>query len=45
MVAVWDGTHFDVQIIPGARKTLLLFIQKSIVLVLIMQNSATSNAP
>lgn len=35
MVAVWDGTHFDVQVIPDARNPLMLLIQKGIVLVLI----------
>jgi len=36
---------FDVQIIADARNTLLLSIKSDIVLVLIMQNSAASNAP
>ncbi|WP_245851517.1 TRAP transporter small permease [Monaibacterium marinum] len=35
MVAVWDGTHFDVQVIPDARNPLMLLIQKGVVLVLI----------
>jgi TRAP-type C4-dicarboxylate transport system permease small subunit len=35
MVAVWDGTHFDVRIIPDAKRPLMVLLQKGIVLVLI----------
>ncbi|RVU84765.1 TRAP transporter small permease subunit [Leucothrix sargassi] len=35
MVAVWDGTHFDVRVIPDSSRPFLLFIQKAIVLVLV----------
>ncbi len=31
MVAVWDGTHFDVVVTPDAKRPLLAFIQKAIV--------------
>jgi TRAP-type C4-dicarboxylate transport system permease small subunit len=36
MVAVWDGTHFDVQVIPDSEKPLLLFVQRAIVLILVL---------
>ena len=36
MVAVWDGSHFDVQVIPDAANPLMAFLQKAIVLVLIL---------
>lgn len=35
VLAVWDGTHFDVQVIPESSNPLILFIQKAIVLVLV----------
>ena len=35
VLAVWDGTHFDVQVIPESSNPLMLFIQKVIVLVLV----------
>lgn len=35
VLAVWDGTHFDVQVIPESSNPLMLFIQKAIVLVLV----------
>lgn len=35
VLAVWDGTHFDVQVIPESSTPLILFIQKAIVLVLV----------
>ncbi|WP_368188511.1 TRAP transporter small permease [Aestuariibius sp. HNIBRBA575] len=35
MVAIWDGTHFDVRVIPDARHPLLKLIQDGLVLILI----------
>ncbi|MGV8988734.1 MAG: TRAP transporter small permease [Cypionkella sp.] len=35
MVAVWEGTHFDVRVIPDATRPLSIFLQKGIVLLLI----------
>lgn len=35
MVAVWDGTHFDVRVIPDARTSLGALLQDGVVLVLI----------
>jgi TRAP-type C4-dicarboxylate transport system permease small subunit len=35
MVAVWEGTHFDVRVIPDATHPLMILIQNVIVLVLI----------
>lgn len=35
MVAVWEGTHFDVQITPDARHPFLAFVQKGSVLIFI----------
>ncbi|MEH6834401.1 MULTISPECIES: TRAP transporter small permease [Falsihalocynthiibacter] len=35
MVAVWDGTHFDVRVIPDARNPLLKLIQNGFVLVMV----------
>lgn len=35
MVAVWDGTHFDVRVTPDARTPLGVLMQDGIVLVLI----------
>lgn len=34
-LAVWDGTHFDVQVIPDAQSPLLQFLQRALVLSLI----------
>jgi len=31
VIAVWDGTHFDVQVIPDSKKPLISLIQKLIV--------------
>lgn len=31
MVAVWDGTHFDVSVLPDAKRPLLIMLQKAIV--------------
>jgi TRAP-type transport system small permease protein len=36
MVAVWDGTHFDVQVIPDAKRPLMVLLQKGIVHVLVL---------
>jgi TRAP-type C4-dicarboxylate transport system permease small subunit len=36
MVAVWDGTHFDVRVIPDARSPLGALLQQGVVLVLIV---------
>lgn len=36
MVAVWDGTHFDVRVIPDARSPLGALLQQGVVLVLIL---------
>jgi TRAP-type C4-dicarboxylate transport system permease small subunit len=35
VLAVWDGTHFDVQVIPESSNPFILFLQKAIVLVLV----------
>lgn len=35
VLAVWDGTHFDVQVLPESHHPLIRFIQKAIVLVLV----------
>jgi len=35
VLAVWDGTHFDVQVIPESSNPFILFVQKAIVLVLV----------
>ncbi len=32
VIAVWDGTHFDVQVIPEAKRKGLRFLQRFIVL-------------
>ncbi|NOR30063.1 MAG: TRAP transporter small permease subunit, partial [Sulfitobacter sp.] len=34
-LAVWEGTHFDVQVIADAKSPLLLFLQKALVLTLV----------
>ena len=36
MVAVWDSTHFDVRVIPDARRPVLRLVQNGLVLFLIM---------
>lgn len=36
MVAVWDGTHFDVRVFPDAKSPLLLLIQRGFVHVAIL---------
>lgn len=36
MVAVWDGTHFDVRVIPDATSPLGILLQNGVVLVLIL---------
>ena len=35
MVAVWDGTHFDVQVLPDATRPITILLQKGVVLALI----------
>ncbi len=35
MIAVWEGTHFDVQVIPNARRPLPVFLQTGVVLLLV----------
>lgn len=36
MIAVWDGTHFSVEVLAESKKPLLRFIQKAFVLVLLI---------
>ena len=36
MVAVWDRTHFDVRVLPDAKRPLLKLIQDGFVLILIL---------
>lgn len=36
MVAVWDGTHFHVEVLPQAKSPLLKLLQNGFVLVLLM---------
>lgn len=36
MIAVWDGTHFDVRVIPDAKNPLLRLLQDGFVLVLMI---------
>lgn len=36
MVAVWDGTHFDVRVVPDAQSPLLRLIQNGVVHVAIL---------
>lgn len=36
MVAVWDGTHFDVRVIPDAKRPLLVLLQDGFVLIMIL---------
>jgi len=35
VIAVWDGIHFDVQVIPDSTNPLILFFQKAIVFTLV----------
>lgn len=35
VLAVWDGKHFDVQVIPDSKRPLILFLQRAIVYVLV----------
>lgn len=35
VLAVWEGTHFDVQVLPDSSNPLILLIQKSIVFLLV----------
>lgn len=35
MVAVWDGTHFDVRVVPDAKRPISILLQNGFVLVLI----------
>lgn len=35
MIAVWEGTHFDVHVIPDAKSPLGILLQKGFVLVMI----------
>ncbi|SFR44394.1 TRAP transporter small permease [Litoreibacter janthinus] len=35
MMAVWDGTHFDVRVIPDATSPLMILLQDGFVLVMI----------
>jgi len=36
MIAVWDGTHFHVEVLPEARLPILKLLQKSFVLILLI---------
>jgi len=36
MVAVWDGSHFDVRVIPDAKRPLLVLLQDGFVLIMIL---------
>ncbi|MFT6024715.1 MAG: TRAP-type C4-dicarboxylate transport system permease small subunit [Ascidiaceihabitans sp.] len=36
MVAVWEGTHFDVVITPDARRPILILLQKGVVYVFVL---------
>jgi TRAP-type C4-dicarboxylate transport system permease small subunit len=36
MVAVWEGTHFDVRVSPDATRPLTIFLQNGVVLVLML---------
>ena len=36
MVAVWEGTHFDVVITPDARRPFFILLQKSIVYIFVL---------
>ncbi len=36
MIAVWDGTHFSVEVLPESKSPLIKLIQKSFVLVLLI---------
>lgn len=36
MIAVWDGSHFDVRVIPDAKRPLLVLLQEGFVLFMIL---------
>lgn len=36
MIAVWDGSHFDVRVIPDAQHPLLVLLQDGFVLIMIL---------
>ncbi|MEO9864701.1 MAG: TRAP transporter small permease [Yoonia sp.] len=36
MIAVWDGTHFDVRVIPDAKRPFLKLLQDGFVLLMIL---------
>lgn len=36
MIAVWEGTHFDVEVLPEAKSPLLKLVQNGFVLVLLI---------
>lgn len=36
MVAVWDGTHFDVRVVPDAKSPIAILLQNGFVLILIV---------
>lgn len=36
MIAVWDGTHFHVEVLPEAKSPILKLLQKSFVLLLLI---------
>lgn len=36
MIAVWDGSHFDVRVLPDAKNPLLTLLQNGFVLVMIL---------
>lgn len=36
IIAVWDGSHFDVRVIPDAKRPLLVLLQDGFVLVMIL---------
>lgn len=36
MIAVWDGSHFDVRVIPDAKHPLLVLLQDGFVLIMIL---------
>ncbi|MCF2904679.1 TRAP transporter small permease subunit [Octadecabacter sp. CECT 8868] len=36
MIAVWDGSHFDVRVIPDAKRPLLILLQDGFVLIMVL---------
>ena len=36
MIAVWDGSHFDVRVIPDAKRPIFVLLQDGFVLVMIL---------